>query len=1012
MSEFSFDRICQPDYFSENRLPAHSDHVCYATAEEAAAGETSLRKSLNGLWFFHYAQNPAQTIPGFQSPDYDCRSWAQIKVPGHIQMQGYDVPQYANTQYPWDGREEIDPGQVPTSFNPVASYATYFTLPDSWQGQTVGICFEGAESCVALWCNGRYVGYTSDSFTPHSFDLTPYLCPGENKLAAQVIKWTSGSWCEDQDFFRFSGLFRDVYLHAHGKLHVEDIKAVPTLNPELTQGTLDITLAGTGEGQAVVSLLFGSVEICQTTVPYRSGAKTRFQVNAPALWSAEQPDLYTLQISLLDPQGCLGEHTQIAIGFRRFEMKDGLMMLNGKRIVFKGVDRHEFSAQAGRVVTKEQTLQDILTMKRNNINAIRTSHYPNSSYLYELCDRYGLYMIDETNLETHGLWDAVEMGLPDAQRHLVPGDRPDWLPLVLDRANSMYQRDKNHAAILIWSCGNESYGGKNFFTMSEFFRQQDSTRLVHYEGIRADRRYPGTSDMESQMYTSVEDIRKFLAEHPEKPFICCEYAHAMGNSCGALHKYTELTDTEPRYQGGFIWDYIDQSLTMTDRYGRSYQAYGGDFGERPNDGNFSGNGIVYGENRDPSPKMQEVKFCYQNIEAVVGRDTVLIKNKHLFTPTSAFACVVTVQREGRELCRYGLHTDVPPLSEKTYALSHDMPTLPGEYAVTVSFRLRESTAWAEAGHEVAFGQHVYSVEGSEKPLPTGKMEVIHGRHNIGIRGNGWDVLFSRLQRGLVSYRLGGRELLKAVPQANFWRAPTDNDRGNSLPARRGQWKLASQYSAINRITAPGVPDFTLTEEPDAVTLTYRYAMPTVPASAYTLTYVVTPDGSISVNLDCTPPVELADPPEFGVLLRLDSCYHNVDWYGYGPEETYADRCHGAKLGVFHTTAEGSMAKYLRPQECGNRTGVRWATVTDEKGIGLRFCGDGMSFSALPYTPFELENAAHPTELPPVHDTIVRVSLAQMGVGGDNSWGARTHPEYLLPAGQPLHFRFTMQGFCR
>ena len=409
--------------------------------------------------------------------------------------------------------------------------------------------------------------------------------------------------------------------------------------------------------------------------------------------------------------------------------------------------------------------------------------------------------------------------------------------------------------------------------------------------------------------------------------------------------------------------------------------------------------------------MQEVKYCYQNIEAIVERDTVLIKNKNLFIATSAFDCVVTVEKEGIQCYRYALMTDVPPLSQKRYDLPHGVQTEPGEYAVTVSFQLREATSWAQAGHEVAFGQCVYQVETAAKPVRTGKMEVIHGRLNIGVLGDGWDALFSNNLRGLVSYRFGGRELLKSGPQANFWRAPTDNDRGNFLPARRGQWKLASQYSSMNRITDVAFIAPVLVETPEEVTITYRFEMPTTPSAQYCVCYKVTPDGTISVSLDCTAPAELADPPEFGILLKLDADYNQVRWYGYGPEETYVDRCHGARLGIFETTVEGSMAKYLHSQECGNRTGVRWATVTTQDGVGLRFCGEGIHFSALPYTPFELENAAHAIELPPVHDTVVRVSLAQMGIGGDDSWGAQTHTGYLLPVGEPLHFTFTMKGIC-
>ena len=1009
MSEFDFSRIADPGYFSENRLPAHSDHICYATRQEAAAGQSSLRQSLDGLWFFQYAQNPAQTLAGFEKKTCDCRAWAQIKVPGHIQMQGYDVPQYVNVQYPWDGREEINPGEVPTRFNPVASYVKYFTLPENWQGQRVGVCFEGAESGLAVWCNGHYVGYSTDSFTPHSFDLTPYLCAGENKLAAQVIKWTAASWCEDQDFFRFSGLFRSVYLFASPTLHLEDVRAVPTLDGNLANGILAVTLAGTGTGKVALSLLFGKVVACQTVLPYESGAAITLKVPHPALWSAEQPNLYTLEITLTDDGGVTAEYTELAVGFRKFELKNGQMLFNGKRIVFKGVNRHEFCAQAGRALSRADMLQDILTMKRNNINAVRTCHYPNQSYLYELCDRYGLYMIDEVNLESHGSWDPIARGIPGAEKYLVPGSNPAWLAPMLDRTNSMYQRDKNHASILFWSCGNESYGGKNIFEMAELLRKSDSTRLVHYEGVFHDRSYPATSDVESQMYTSTEDIRAFLAKDSSKPFICCEYAHAMGNSCGAMHKYTELADEGGAYQGGFIWDYIDQSITKKDRYGNSYQAYGGDFDEHPNDGNFSGNGIVYGEHRDPSPKMQEVKYCYQNIEAVVGTEDVQIINKSLFTPTSVFDCVVTVAKNGRELRHAGLQTDVAPLSKASYPLPFAPETEPGEYTVTVAFVLSAPTPWAPAGHEVAFGQTIYRVAPPAAPAPTGKFEVIHGRLNVGVRGEGWDALFSLNQRGLVSYRFGGKELLKTTPQANFWRAPTDNDNGNALPARRGQWKLASLYNRLNNFSDDAFAQPAMEETADHFTITFHYTLPTAPAGACSITYTLTPDGTIKVTLDCTPPAALADPPEFGVMFKLSADYHNLQWYGYGPAETYADRCHGARLGIFETTAEDSMAKYLCPQECGNRSGVRWASLTDDSGFGLRFAGEGINFSALPYTPSELESAAHAVELPPVHYTVVRASLAQMGVAGDDSWGARTHLEYLLPVGQPLHFTFTMKG---
>jgi len=579
---------------------------------------------------------------------------------------------------------------------------------------------------------------------------------------------------------------------------------------------------------------------------------------------------------------------------------------------------------------------------------------------------------------------------------------------MLDRVNSCYQRDKNHPAILIWSVGNESYGGKVIFDMSEKFRAVDPHRLVHYEGIFNDRRYEGTSDMESQMYTSVENIKKFLAEHKEKPFICCEYTHAMGNSCGAMHKYTDLTDTEPRYQGGFIWDYIDQSILKKDRYGQEFQAYGGDCGERPTDYNFSGNGICYGGGREASPKMQEVKFNYQNISVAFeeeGKFTVI--NKNLFADTGEYQCVAILQKNGIVVKKQKIDTNIAPLSSGTYEIPFEIPD-DAEYAVTVSFVLREDTLWAEAGHEVAFGQKVYKKE-VKSAVPEKPLKVVRGKVNIGVKGDDFDCLFSLLNGGLVSYRYAGKEMIGKIPMPNFWRAPVDNDNGSMAPGRYAQWKIASMYiSHRNGGMFDNVPT-TVEETEHSVTITYTYYMPTTPASKCQAAYTVYGDGTVETKLTYDPVEGLPDMPEFGMMFKLNADYDNVEWYGYGPEETYADRRHGAKLGIYKNKAADNMAKYLVPQECGNKVGVRYAKVTDDRGRGLLFSGDELSFSALPYTPHELENAAHPYELPQVHYTVVRVALAQMGVGGDDSWGAWVHPEYHIDVTKPLEFTFRFRG---
>ncbi|MCC8049286.1 MAG: DUF4981 domain-containing protein [Clostridiales bacterium] len=1200
MAEFDYNKVKDPRFFCENRLNAHSDHAFYASGEEAVHRENSLLYSLNGFWKFSYAENYESCMKEFWKCDCNCRNWPEIRVPSNMQMEGYDAIQYVNTQYPWDGRERITPprfasaagraaheenashwadavtpprfasyleenpdgnaafgggqqdrpliGGIPERFNPVGSYVKYFTLPASMTGKRVFISFQGAESGLAVWLNGHYIGYSEDSFTPSEFELTDYLLencaasgnctasdresgdgPGcaedgaaykENKLAVQVFKWTSGSWCEDQDFFRFSGIYRDVYLYAVPKVHAQDVCVRTLLDDEYKDADLQVRLKLWGNGSVRLRLMDGRTVIaekegntgeqnCVWTVGMQddscacaalenglenrdkhddpaqeTDAELTIHVSAPELWSAEHPKLYTLWIELLDEHGEVVEVIPQRVGFRRFEMKNHMMHLNGKRIVFKGVNRHDFSSKYGRAVTYEETEQDIITMKQNNINAIRTSHYPNHSFLYELCDRYGLYMIDETNMETHGTWAPYLQGAA-ALDEIVPRDHEEWKGALLDRANSMFQRDKNHPSILIWSCGNESFGGSVIHEMSQLFHRLDSTRLVHYEGIFWDRRYNDTSDMESQMYTPAAKIREFLQNDRSKPFICCEYMHAMGNSCGGMQKYTDMTEDEPLYQGGFIWDYIDQSITKKDRYGQPFEAYGGDFDDRPSDYNFSGNGIAYGGDREASPKMQAVKFHYQNIRVFPSGTQVRVKNLSLFTDTAEYECVVQLAQDGRQILEECMEISVAPLSEAVFDLPEKIfryaaltaissagqeclsesadcssdqgndsygeaaagsvtdgktaGALHGEYAITVSFRLKEDTLWAKRGHEVAFGQYVYGhcayarLEKNDSDaasmsdfcrLSDRKIwlaaaskspQVIRGKNNIGVRGEHFEALFTN-NIGLTSYRYGGKELLKSGPRPDFWRALTDNDNGAAAAARYGQWKLASLYATVKNPDPSGTDGMwenplKLEVKEDCAVLRYTYQLPIAPPASCELEYRVYGDGTIQAHLHYDPIEGLVEMPLFGVSMKLDADYDRIEWYGLGPEETYCDREGGAKLGIYRSTAGESMAKYLVPQECGNKTSVRWAKVTDMRDRGLLFWSGaaGMEFSALPYTSHELENAAHAYELPPVHYTVVRAALGQMGLGGDDSWGARPHEEYRLRADQPLDFTFCFRG---
>lgn len=1084
---FQYEWLADPEIFSVNRTMAHSDHKFYRNEMEVMKRESSFYYSLNGTWKFSYAVNETARMKGFELDECDCKNWEDITVPGHIQLQGYDIPHYVNTQYPWDGHEKIQPGQIPQAFNPAASYVKYFTVPESFINQPVYVSFQGVESAFAVWMNGTFIGYSEDSFTPAEFDVTQAIRKGENKLAVLVYKFSSGSWMEDQDFWRFSGIFREVYLYTIPSLHIQDFFVKTELGDTLKQAKIIIDANLFGEKDIVGSIkakllppgelgtypsMPGMEEIRHDGISWEAQEKAEsgklttitLDVKNPYLWSAEQPYLYHLFLAVKDKEGRLLEVIVQPVGIRKFELADGLMKLNGKRIVFCGVNRHEFSCEHGRAVTEEEMRIDMVNMKRHNINAIRTSHYPNQTKFYELCDEYGFYVIDETNLETHGTWGKAS----GVDENTIPNDRNEWKEIILDRAKSMFHRDKNHPCILIWSCGNESYGGKNLYEMSNLFRSLDTTRLVHYEGVAHDRRYNDTSDMESQMYPSVKRIEAFLEEHQEKPFICCEYTHAMGNSNGAMYKYTDLAERKERYQGGFIWDYIDQGLRTKDRYGKDYLAFGGDFFDRPNDSNFCINGIVFAD-RTNSPKMQEVKFNYQGISIKVEEDKIHVKNKNLFTNISSYTMKVTIAQNGVKLWENSYNTKLAPMSEKEIFYSELRPGRNfgsfsqtetkmsvkdfinsccgsliqkisnkwNEYSITVAFCLKEETKWAAAGYEVCFGQEVFCFE-EESSLHqalsvlkaeeyknsnfilanTDKLQIADCDSNFGVKGRDFHVIFAKGGKGLISYKYRGKELISKEPEPNFWRAPIDNDRGNGMPYKQAQWKIASMYAKISECNC------TYTDTKAVVR--YYYELPI--KGSLVITYTVDTSGRIKTVMDYKKAEELSELPDFGWIMKTPADYNQFTWYGYGKEENYCDRRQGAKIGKYTTTAEENITPYVIPQECGNRTQVRYAAVTNNRGFGLYFCCSGlmmgeqgsvlaekkqiipMDFCVLPYTPHELENASHLFELPRIHHTVIKTSIGQTGVGGDDSWGAKPHEEHILK-NQDYHFEFSFGGIC-
>ena len=986
-----------PEVFAVNRIPAHSDHTYFEKETE----ERPLRQCLNGSWLFSYAKNPSMRVERFYEDSYDCSGFDMIQVPGHLETQGYGRNQYINTMYPWDGEEFLRPPMVSKRNNPVGSYVKYFTLEEQMKGKRTFISFQGVETAFYVWLNGTFIGYSEDSFTPAEFELTETLREGENKLAVEVYKRSSASWLEDQDFFRFSGIFRDVFLYSIPRVHVRDIFVKAGLTDSYQEGTIEIRAELIGDIDDVTieaSLRDGDEkEIWNGNAEGKEEVFFKASGLAVLPWSAEEPRLYRLYLYVKNEEGQILEFIPQKVGFRRFEMKDRIMCLNGKRILFKGVNRHEFDPVRGRAITREDMLWDIRFMKQHNINAVRTSHYPNQTLWYELCDEYGIYLIDETNLESHGSWQKLGEVEPSWN---VPGDRPEWKAAVLDRASSMFERDKNHPSVLIWSCGNESYAGTDIEAMSEYFHEKDDSRLVHYEWVFWNRKYDHISDMESRMYAKPAEIEEYLENDPKKPYISCEYMHSMGNSTGGMKLYTDLEKKYPLYQGGFIWDYIDQSLYRVNELGERVLTYGGDHDERATDYEFCGNGIVYAD-RKASPKAQEVKALYADIKLEPDEKGVKIINDSLFVSTGRYVLAYRLLKEDRCLYEAEAETDVAPESEAYVNLTY--PELPGtgEFIYEVSLRLKEDTLWAKAGHEISFGQYVKKTadKAEEKTYP---LEIIRGDVNIGVRGRGFTAMFSKAEGGIASLCYDGVEYITRTPKLTFWRALTDNDRGAKTGFDAAQWMTAGLFYKLT--------DVDVQEQKDQVCVTFEYLLPTVPQTKAYVSYRVTGDGKIHVHALYKGTDGLPEMPAFGMDMKLKARYDRVRYYGRGPEENYLDRREGARLGVYSYQAADNLSAYLFPQECGNRMDVRWVEVTDADGQGLRFETEGVPFenSVLPCSAYELEAATHREELPKAHYSWVRILESQMGVGGDDSWGAPVHEEYRLSSDIDRNIKFTIQ----
>lgn len=992
----NLDWLKDPQVFAVNRLQPHSDHLYYQTIKEAQEHSSlPYRQYLNGTWKMLYAEHPEKRVEDFYLAK-DLSEFHDIEVPGHIQLQGFDHPHYTNTIYPWDGLEELRPPQISNIYNPTASYLRSFTIEEPLKNKQLILTFDGVETAYYVWLNGIFIGYSEDSFTPSSFDISDAIVDGENTLAVEVYKRSSASWIEDQDFWRFSGIFRDVYIDALPQIHVWDIDITSDLEDDYKKAKIHIALElwkhTSGTLQAVLCDQSGKKMTSVLKQPIQEQMQLELSLDQIHLWSAEDPYLYTLYLEVRDEDQTLLEVIPQQIGLRSFVLEDGIMKLNGKRILFHGINRHEFSADKGRAITKEDMEWDIRFMKQHNINAVRTSHYPNQSYWYELCDRYGIYLIDEANLESHGSWQKLGECEPSWN---VPGSLPEWKNCVLDRAQNMLERDKNHASVLLWSCGNESYAGENILAMHDYFKQRDPRRLVHYEGVFWNRAFEDASDIESRMYAKVSDIENYLKNHPKKPYISCEYMHAMGNSLGGLQEYMDLERYE-QYQGGFIWDYIDQGIRMM-KDGKQVMMYGGDFEDQPTDYQFCGDGVVFAD-RMISGKALEMKQCYRYVDILPTESGAVIKNRYLFQSTEPFTFIYTLKREGVVLQEGSFPAIIAPGEQQEIQIPWQKFKEPGEYTKTIHMAYQKDTLWAKAKDSLCFGQSSYRIKEKSTPEPI-NIRVAKGDGNIGIYGSHFFAMFM-VQRGLVSLKYEGKECILRTPHADFFRAPTDNDLGAGTPFSSAPWLCATLYQKCT--------SFTYEANDTMVSLHYQYALSTVNTLLY-VDYEVHGDGTIKVSMHMDIKEDLPLLPLFGMRMILPKRYQTFRYYGYGPQDTYDD-CHHALLDVYQQDVEDSYQPYLYPQECGNHTGTRWCELrdADNHGIRISFAEAPFECSALPYSSEQLMLATHKEELPQSDATYLRILKRQMGVGGDDSWGAPVHDQYLLDMEQDTILSFIIE----
>lgn len=1008
-----------------NRLPMRSSFFAFETLEGAQVGDPAASKrflSLNGEWSFNWSRNPGERPAGFENPAYDTSSWGKVSVPGNWELQGHGVPHYVNIEYVFPANQPF----VPKDYNPVGSYRRSFDLPADWKDKQVVLHFGAVNSAYYVWVNGQLAGYSEDAKLPAEFEVSNSLKPGRNKIAVEVYRFSDGSYLEDQDMWSLSGIERDVYMFARPQAHIADLAVDAGLAEDHLTGMLEVRVDFSRKAlldQGIIAelrLLDGQREVFTQTLPVLGDGTVTFTQSLPQIapWSAEAPKLYALELALRDRQGRINEAVRRDIGFRSVAVEGGQLKVNGRAVTIRGVNRHEHDPQTGRVMSRERMEQDIRLMKQLNVNAVRTAHYPNAPYLYELADRFGLYVLDEANIESH---EYMQMGdkaqPPETRADYQLGCKPEWELAHLERVERMVRRDRNHPSIILWSLGNEAGTGPAFEKAAALVRRIDPTRPVTYGGYGTVNGHSvlAYSDVYTPMYDTVAEMVDYAESDNTQPMIQAEYAHAMGNSLGNFQEYWDAIYASPKLQGGFVWDWVDQTIYKTDEKGRRFFAYGDDFGPspRPDSDNFLANGILQSD-RSFNPHAWELKKVYQPIAFALGEEGRLaITNRHDFIGLDGFRFHWRLEAGGTVTATGTL--DVPPVpagqsAELTIPRAALAVTLRAEHFLTIRAEAQDNAIpLVDAGTVVAWEQFALGsmpklAEHTSAEPPKVRL---NGETLLVETVNGGTLTFDRVSGEITQWSIGGENMLVAGLVPNLWRAPTDNDSGNG-------WMLKTSGIWKNVVANRRLASFGHRIEDNAAIVSTRYALGDRTAE-FTIDYRVLGNGEVEVTGSFLPGKQgLPILPRVGMNLQLTGAYSNLEWYGRGPHENYRDRKTSAPVGLYRSTVAEQYHDYSRPQETGNKTDVRWLALRDKQGRGVAIVSeDVLEFSALPVLQSDLDHDRG-RSAPNRHGGLVEfrdlVSLnldhLQMGVGGDDSWGAMPLPKYRIPA-RNYEWRFRM-----